>query len=159
MIRYALKCAQGHTFDSWFQSAEAYEALAGRGLVSCAICGSAEVKKALMSPGVAVGDAVAAPVASSAAEPPSAPAAPRQPGPLSAPAHPAEQVLRAIRKHLAENSTYVGKRFADEARAMHLGERDASAIHGEASVEDARALIEDGIEIAPLPILPPDKTN
>ncbi|AHM04399.1 hypothetical protein roselon_02048 [Roseibacterium elongatum DSM 19469] len=157
MIRYALKCAEGHNFESWFQSAEAFETLADRRLVSCAVCGSSDVKKALMAPGVAVGEATAPPQDQAAPATSAAPAP--EAGPLSAPQHPAEQVLRAIRKHLAENSTYVGPRFAEEARAMHLGDRDQAAIHGEASTEEARALIEDGIEIAPLPVLPPDKAN
>lgn len=147
MIRYALKCSQDHSFESWFQSAAAYDALADKGLVSCAICGGTEVTKALMAPRVSGVDAP---------EPVAAPAPAR---PLSEPAHPAEQMLRALREHLAKNSTYVGGRFAAEARAMHLGEADARPIHGEAKPEEARALIEEGIPIAPLPILPPDKTN
>jgi hypothetical protein len=68
-------------------------------------------------------------------------------------------MLRALREHLKKNSTYVGGRFAQEARAMHLGEADERAIHGEASPAEAKALIEEGVPIAPLPILPPDKTN
>ncbi|PWK59589.1 DUF1178 family protein [Roseicyclus mahoneyensis] len=144
MIRYALRCSQDHSFDSWFQSAAAYDALAAKGLVSCAICGGSEVTKALMAPRVAGTDA---------------PEAPLPARPLSEPAHPAEQMLRVLKEHLAKNSTYVGGRFASEARAMHLGEADARPIHGEAAPEEARALIEEGIAIAPLPILPPDKTN
>lgn len=144
MIRYTLKCSDGHSFESWFQSADAFDALAAKGLVSCAICGGTEVSKALMAPRVAGTDA-----------PDPVPA----PRPLSQPAHPAEQMLRALKEHLSKNSTYVGGRFASEARAMHLGEADARPIHGEAAPEEARALIEEGIPIAPLPILPPDKTN
>ena len=147
MIRYALKCAEGHGFESWFQSADAYEALASKGLVSCAICGGTEVTKALMAPRVSA-------VEDAPAEPATVPERP-----LSAPAHPAEQMLRALREHLRKTSTYVGGRFAQEARAMHLGEAEERAIHGEASPAEARALIEEGVPIAPLPILPPDKTN
>jgi hypothetical protein len=144
MIRYALRCAENHSFDSWFQSAAAFDALAAKGLVSCAVCGGTEVTKALMAPRVAAPE-------EAAAAPPARP--------LSEPAHPAEQMLRALREHLVKNSTYVGGRFAQEARAMHLGEAEAHAIHGEANLEEARALLEEGIAIAPLPILPPDKTN
>lgn len=144
MIRYALRCSQDHSFESWFQSAAAYDALAEKGLVSCAICGGTDVTKALMAPRVSGTDA-----------PDPAPPARA----LSQPAHPAEQMLRALREHLAKNSTYVGGRFAAEARAMHLGETEERPIHGEAALEEARALIEEGIPIAPLPILPPDKTN
>lgn len=143
MIRYTLKCSQDHSFESWFQSAAAFDALAEKGLVSCAVCGGTDVTKALMAPRVSGTDAPE-PVAAR---------------PLSQPAHPAEQMLRALKEHLAKNSTYVGGRFASEARAMHLGEADARPIHGEAAPDEARALIEEGIPIAPLPILPPDKTN
>jgi hypothetical protein len=147
MIRYTLKCSDGHSFESWFQSADAYEALVAKGLVSCTICGSTEVTKALMSPRVSSIDGTPAEMSS----------APERP--LSAPAHSAEQMLRALREHLKTNSTYVGRRFAQEARAMHLGDSGERAIHGEASPAEARALIEEGVPIAPLPILPPDKTN
>lgn len=147
MIRYALKCTEGHSFESWFQSAEAYDALAAKGLMSCAVCGGTGVTKALMAPRV-----------SAAEGPETAPPAPPE-RPLSAPAHPAEQMLRTLREHLQKNSTYVGGRFAEEARAMHLGEADERAIHGEASPAEAKSLIEEGVPIAPLPILPPDKTN
>lgn len=142
MIRYALRCAEGHAFDSWFQSADAYDTLAGRGLVSCAVCGGREVSKAMMAPRVASGEA--GPDAAPGAAPPPA-------RPLSAPAHPAEQMLKALRARVEATSTYVGPRFAAEARAMHEGTRDAGVIHGEASLEEARALLEDGIPVAPLP--------
>jgi hypothetical protein len=68
-------------------------------------------------------------------------------------------MLRALRAHLEKNSTYVGKRFAQEARAMHLGEREETSIHGEATPEEARALIEEGVPVAPLPLPPRGKTN
>lgn len=152
MIRYTLKCADGHSFDSWFQSADAFDTLAAKGLVSCAICGGGDVAKALMAPRVAVHDAPVAPVANAAPD-----AVPARP--LSEPSHPAEAMLRAMRAHLAQNSTYVGGRFADEARAMHLGETEERMIHGEAKPDEARALIEEGIPIAPLPFLPPGKAN
>lgn len=152
MIRYTLKCADGHSFESWFQSADAFDGLVGRGLLSCAVCGGSDVSKALMAPRVAVHDApIAAPAATAEDTTPARP--------LSDPANPAEQMLRAMRAHLAQNSTYVGGRFADEARAMHLGESTERMIHGEAKPEEARALIEEGIPIAPLPFVPPDKAN
>lgn len=141
MIRYSLQCAQGHAFDSWFQSAGAYDVLAERGLVACAVCGGGEVTKAMMAPRVG-----AAPEA-------------RSERPLSRPASPAEQAMKALRDHVEKNSTYVGGRFAAEARAMHLGERDQAPIHGEARPDEARALIEEGVPIAPLPMLPPGRSN
>jgi hypothetical protein len=164
MIRYTLTCADGHRFESWFQSGHAFDALAAKGLVSCAICGGVDVTKALMTPRVASQDAPD-PVQSAAqsAVPTSAPAGvadDRPPlRPLSAPSTPAETMLRAMRAHLAQNSTYVGGAFVAEARAMHLGETQERMIHGEAKPEEARALIDEGIPIVPLPFVPPDKTN
>jgi hypothetical protein len=147
MIRYALKCAGDHRFDSWFQSAAAYDSLAGAGHVACPVCGETKVEKAIMAPRVANGDSTPAPVAKER--------------PLSGPAHSAEQMLKALREHVEKNSTYVGKRFAAEARAMHLGEKAEGAIHGEASPDEARALIDEGVPIAPLPfrVGPRDKSN
>lgn len=152
MIRYALKCADGHSFESWFQSADAFDSLSAKGLVSCALCGGSDVSKAMMAPRVAQPDLPEALPVPSVQDAPA-------PRPLSTPSHPGEQMLRAMREHLARHSTYVGGRFVDEARAMHLGESEERMIHGEARPEDARALIEEGIPIAPLPFLPPDKAN
>lgn len=149
MIRYALKCAGDHRFESWFQSADAFDSLAAAGHVSCPICGTTDVGKAIMAPRVASGGADADGAS---------PGADTPPRPLSGPAHPAEQMLRALRAHVEKHSTYVGKRFAAEARAMHVGERPEGAIHGEATAEEARALLEDGVPIAPLP-LPPGSTG
>ncbi len=152
MIRYALKCAGDHRFESWFQSASAFDALAERGHVACPICGGTDVEKAVMAPRVSKSDAAPPP----AQESPQ-PQVPDRP--LSGPSHPAEQMLKALRTHLEKNSTYVGKRFASEARAMHLGDKTETPIHGEASPEEARALIEDGVPILPVPIPVPGKSN
>jgi hypothetical protein len=156
MIRYALKCSAGHGFESWFQSADAFETLAARGMVACAICGDTDVTKALMAPPVAAAQAEAAPAPASA---PATAAPSDTERPLGSPKHPAEQALRALREHLSKTSTYVGGRFVHEARAMHLGEAEARPIHGEATPQDARALIEEGLPVAPVPIVPPDKAN
>jgi hypothetical protein len=148
MIRYALKCAEDHRFESWFQSASAFDALADRGHVTCPVCGSAKVEKAIMAPRVATAEKV--------------PAAPRDntpERPLGASAHPAEQVLRRLREHIEKTSTYVGDRFASEARAMHLGDKDHAPIHGQASPEEAKSLLEDGVPILPVPIPVPGKSN
>ena len=149
MIRYALKCAEGHSFESWFQSADAFDGLAAKGLVSCAICGGTDVKKALMAPKVAA-DQTSEAVAE----------APVPAKPLSAPpTHPAEQMLRALKEHVEKTSTYVGGNFASEARAMHLGETPEKPIHGEANAAEAKALIEDGVPVLPLPVVPKDRAN
>ncbi len=152
MIRYDLRCADGHEFEAWFGSSAAYDDQAARGLVSCAICGSPKVAKALMAPRLPTRsnrkvDAPAHP-ASGGRE------APAQPM-LSAPV-PAEiaQKLAALRAEIEAKSTWVGRRFAEEARAMHLGEAETKPIHGEATGEEAKALIEEGVPVAPLPFLP-----
>ena len=140
MIRYNLSCDQGHDFDSWFQSAAAYDRLAGQGHVACALCGSTAVEKALMAPALRPTDRTEA-------------------APLAAPQSGLEQKLAALRAHIEETSDYVGLSFAAEARAMHDGLVPERAIHGEARPDEARRLIEDGIPVAPLPFLPKRQAN
>ncbi|UWQ96733.1 DUF1178 family protein [Rhodobacteraceae bacterium M385] len=148
MIRYAMKCGEGHRFESWFQSAEAFDGLADRGLLSCAICGGGDVSKAMMAPRV-TGEGAPDGEGASGAEV----------RPLSAPPHPAEAALRALREHVEKTSTDVGGNFAREARAMYLGDKPERPIYGQAKPEEARALIEDGVPILPLPGVPGDKSN
>ena len=141
MIQYALKCDKGHQFESWFQSASAFDALAKSGHLNCALCGSADVAKAVMSPRVSSNTAA-----------PSATA-------LSTPQSEAEKAISAMRKHVEENADYVGGSFAEEARSMYLGATPERAIYGEANGAEAKALIEDGVPVAPLPFLPNRKAN
>lgn len=145
MIQYSLKCSEGHSFESWFQSAAAFDKLSASGLVNCAICGGNQVEKAMMTPRVR-------PARSAAGSQDTE-------RPLSAPASPAEQMLAELRKNIEQNSDYVGKDFAAEARKMHLGETPERSIYGEARVEEAKALLEDGIPVSPLPFLPNRKAN
>ncbi|WP_323783416.1 DUF1178 family protein [Leisingera sp.] len=165
MIQYSLKCSEGHSFDSWFQSAAAFDKLAAAGLVSCAVCGGAQVEKAIMAPRVRTGrkavSAVGEPEQQAArpAAPEAAPAPPAGPGVLSRPAGKVEQAIADLRKKIEENSDYVGGSFVQEARAMHLGEAPERAIHGEAKLEDARELIEEGVPVLPLPFRPGRKSN
>jgi len=165
MIQYALKCAEGHSFDSWFQSASAYDKLAAAGMVTCAVCGSAKVEKAIMTPRVRTARNAVSPVGEAEVAPTQAPAPVPEPqpkaesGPLSAPASAAEQAMAEMRRKVEENSDYVGKDFATEARAMHLGEAPERSIYGEARLEEAKELIEEGIPVAPLPFMPNRKTN
>ncbi len=148
MIQYALKCADGHDFDSWFQSAEAFDKLAAAGLVQCAVCGGSKVEKAMMTPRVRPGRKAAKP-------------APEQmpDRPLSKPASAAEQAIAELRRKIEESSDYVGMNFASEARAIHQGEAPERPIYGEAKMDEARALIEEGVPVAPLPFMPNRKTN
>lgn len=131
MIRYSLKCTDGHAFDSWFQSADAFDALAARGLVTCAACGRDTVEKALMAPKV---------------------------GTLSTPVSDVEKKIAALRRKVESEATYVGGRFAEEARAIH-GTQGDKAIYGEANAAEVKSLLEDGVPIAPLPFLPKSKAN
>jgi hypothetical protein len=150
MIQYTLKCANGHEFDSWFQSAAAFDRLVSTGMVSCVVCGGAEVEKAIMTPRVRT--------ARRAVTGPQTPQKPT-PGPLSQPASPAEQAMAELRKKVEEKADYVGKDFATEARAMHDGETPTRSIYGEAKMEEAKQLIEDGVPVMPLPFSPGRKTN
>lgn len=150
MIRYDLKCADGHHFEAWFASADAYADLEARGLLSCALCGGDRVEKALMAPGVPR-KANAAPEAG-----PGAPAGgpPNGGAPmLNAPVPPEiEAKLAALRKEIETKSDYMGADFATEARKIHTGDADARSIWGEATGAEAKALLEDGVPIAPLPV-------
>lgn len=144
MIRYSLKCVADHSFESWFQSASAFDALADAGHVTCPICGSAEISKTLMAPAVTPARNAATPTIAR---------------PLSTPANPKEQALAALRAEVEANSAYVGKDFVTEARKMHEGTAPTRAIHGEARLEEAKKLVEDGVPVMPLPFLPPRKLN
>lgn len=150
MIQFTLKCAQDHSFDSWFQSASAFEKLKSAGMITCAICGSSDVEKAIMAPRVRASRKKAAVPAT---------ITPPENLPLSTPKGTAEQALAELKKHVQENSEYVGNTFATEARAMHDGDAPERAIYGEASIDEAKTLIEDGIKVAPLPFIPAKKTN
>lgn len=134
MIRYALRCDKKHDFEGWFRSADEFERLRGAGQIACTTCGTVAVEKALMAP--------ALPARKPAAAPP-------------ADVPPLEKLRQLVEKH----SSYVGPRFASEARAMHEGHVPERPIHGEANLQEARQLLEDGIAVAPLPFTPRQKMN
>lgn len=138
MIRYALRCDKAHTFDSWFGSSADFDRLLAAGHVSCAICGSPSVTKELMAPAVST----AGPAAQSTAVPER---------PLSAPASPAEQAVAELRRKIEAQAENVGRNFASEARRIHSGEAPQRPIIGEARPSDAKALLDEGIPVAPLP--------
>lgn len=143
MICYTLKCAENHRFDSWFQSANAYDKLMAAGMVTCSVCGALGVEKTIMAPQVRT--------ARKQPKTEPEPEAAKTEGPLSAPASPAEQALTEMRKLVEANSEDVGDSFASEARAIHDGDAPERSIYGQAKPEDAKALVEDGIQVAPLP--------
>ncbi|RTL53754.1 MAG: DUF1178 family protein [Bradyrhizobiaceae bacterium] len=162
MIRYALRCECGHAFDSWFADSAAYDRQHERGLVTCPVCDSANVEKAIMAPRLAKGDRARKaggdnrdvidnlPTVQTSAEP----AAPLMMAP-----HEREIVakLRELREHVTKTAEDVGSRFPNEARKMHYGDTEHRAIYGEATKDEARELIEEGIEVLPLPVLPDDR--
>ncbi|MGC4251939.1 MAG: DUF1178 family protein [Sphingobium sp.] len=158
MIVFDLKCeGQGHVFEAWFGSSADFEDQKARGLLSCPMCGDARVAKALMAPAVAAkGNSRSV-----------APTAPVEDAPVPM-GNADEGRMRALMQAMAdaqakalEGSTWVGRAFAEQARAMHYGEQDRASIHGEVAPEEARALISEGVEVAPLPfpIIPPEVQN
>lgn len=163
MIRYSLRCDKGHVFESWFQSSSAYESQVRRKLVSCPQCDSVKVEKAIMAPqivgkkgrGRAPEPAAAEPAASNLpAETTSADA----PTPLlMAQERELRAKLKELRDHIVKTADNVGERFPEQARAMHYGDMEHRPIYGEASPAEAKALIDEGIEVAPLPVLPDDR--
>lgn len=140
MIRYSLVCDQGHDFEAWFSSSSDFDGQAEAGLVSCVVCGSTAVKRALMAPSVSTGRAKEKTRALM----------------LESAHREAAAKIREIVATIRANSEDVGEKFPEEARKIHYGEADARGLIGRATAEEARALIEEGIEIAPLPLLPDD---
>ncbi len=164
MIRYSLRCEHDHTFESWFQDSAAYGSQVRRKLVSCPVCGSAKVEKAIMAPRIVSKKTrerqepvpVPAPKEAAPAE------APHTPAPASTPLMMAQErelraKLKELRDHIVKNADNVGEKFPNEARKMHYGEIEHRPIYGEASPEEARALIDEGVEVSPLPVLPEDR--
>jgi hypothetical protein len=156
MIHYHLRCERGHAFESWFQSSSAYEAQEKRKLVNCPTCGSTKVERAIMAPQIVSKKGRETPVpapaaaASDAATPASTPLLMAQERELRA-------KLKELRDHIVKNADNVGERFPNEARKMHYGDIEHRPIYGEASPDEARALIEEGVDVAPLPVLPNDR--
>lgn len=150
MIKYRLACAKDHEFEVWFKSSDACDAQIARGVVNCPTCGTAEVAKAPMAPSVAKRERTRASAPSEAG--PAQPEAPRQ---RQIPAE-VLQVLREMRRDVEQRTEYVGSRFSEEARRMHYKESAARPIHGEATLDEARQLAEEGIDFLPLPRLPED---
>lgn len=144
MIRYDLICDQGHPFDGWFRDSAAYDQQAQGGFVSCSVCGSAKVEKQLMAPGLPV-------KSNRKAQAPQTMVA--SPDPRAAQMM---ALMRELRKQVEANADYVGDKFAEEARKIHYKEAEKRGIYGEATPDDAKALIEEGIEVHPLPRLPED---
>ncbi|WP_313804741.1 DUF1178 family protein [Sphingobium sp.] len=160
MIVFDLKCeSQGHVFEAWFGSSADYEDQKARGLLSCPFCGDDRIGKALMAPAVAPKGNSRRDVPVAAASSDSASIA-MGAGEEAKMRELVEALAEAQQKAL-EDSTWVGRGFAEQARAMHYGEQDRSSIHGEVALDEARALIAEGVEVAPLPfpVIPPEAKN
>ncbi|NNE88764.1 MAG: DUF1178 family protein [Silicimonas sp.] len=151
MIRYALKCGNDHSFESWFKTADAFESLIAAGMVTCPDCGSDSVQKTLMAPGVRS--------SRKKATPQDLMSKPSESAMTNAPDPKLVEAIKTLRDHVEKNSDYVGTKFAEEARAMHDGDTPHRPIYGEAKAEDAKKLIEDGVPAMPLPFIPRQKTN
>ena len=151
MIKYALACDKGHSFESWFADSAAYDKQAKRGLVTCPQCGSAKVEKAIMAPRVS-GARTRSDSQEITVAPEKAPVAVMSP---------VEQELRAklkeLREHIVKNADNVGEKFPEEARKIHYGETEHRSIYGVASIEDAKELAEEGIDVHPIPLLPDER--
>jgi hypothetical protein len=157
MIRYTLRCDHGHAFESWFQNSAAYEAQEKRKLVSCPVCGSAKVERAIMAPQI-----VSKKARDSAASAPAPATEVAVKAPASTPLLMAQErelraKLKELRDHIVKTADNVGERFPNEARKMHYGDIEHRPIYGEASPDEARSLIEEGVEVTPLPVLPDDR--
>jgi hypothetical protein len=157
MIQFTLKCDAGHSYDSWFKSSEAFDGLRASGHLSCAVCGSASVEKALMAPRIAAASAGDGPARGGDAAGDDAQSAGR--AVAMAPDARMRKALAALRREVEARSDYVGDAFAREARAMHLGEAPERPIYGEARPAEAKALIEDGVPVLPLPFRPSRKAH
>lgn len=161
MIVFDLTCSQGHRFEGWFGSSADFDRQRESGLLSCPQCDSVDVTKAPMAPAVPLKGNQRPASGTPAVQPGPVPAQGVANVPMPPEVQQALVKLAEAQARALANSTWVGKRFADDARAMHYGERDPAPIHGEASPAEARQLLEEGIEVAPLPfpVAPPDELN
>lgn len=140
MIRFSLHCEREHEFDGWFRNGDDFDTQKKRGFVSCPVCNSSKVEKALMAPSVSTGRK-------------------REQIALAMGEEQRKMLaqLKELSRKVRENADYVGDKFAEEARKIHFGESDPRGIYGEASVEEVKSLLEDGVDFMPLPELPEDR--
>ncbi len=165
MIKYSLVCEKSHDFESWFPNSDSFDTQVKRGFVECPFCQSRKVSKALMAPNVSTSrrrkaahlrDIAPPPTAEAPANIPAvSPAPPQQPvALLDEKQQQVRAMIRELHSKLTENSTDVGSSFPAEARKMHDGDAAKRTIHGQATFEEAKALVEEGIPVLPLPSLP-----
>jgi hypothetical protein len=152
MIVFDLKCTTGHVFEAWFASSDAFQDQKARSLLSCPMCGASDIDKAVMAPNVPTKGNQRPEAGMNMVS--------------DAPAAPAEMKammtkIAAVQAEIIKNSQWVGRDFAQKARAMDAGVMDHALIHGQTSADEARELLEDGISVMPLliPVVPPEKQN
>lgn len=141
MIRYALICEHGHDFEGWFGASADFDDQAARGLLACPVCASQAVRKQIMAP------AVAGTKARTSGEAPDGRRAMMM------------EAMGQVRRHVEATFDYVGDRFAAEARSIHQGKAEERGIYGEASPAEVKALVADGVQVAPLPPPTPKKSQ
>ena len=139
MIKYSLICDNDHVFEAWFSDSESFEKQNKKNLISCLTCSSTKIKKDIMAPRISSGK--------------------QKNNILNQKKDKIEMILNKVRKHVESNFDYVGDKFADEARAIHYGEKEEREIYGETSIDDAVELIEEGINVEPLPGINPKIKN
>ena len=139
MIKYSLRCESDHVFEAWFSDSEGFEKQNKKNLISCLTCSSTKIKKDIMAPRISSGK--------------------QKTNRLNQKKDKVEMILNKVRKHVESNFDYVGDNFADEARAIHYGEKEEREIYGETSIDDAVELIEEGINVEPLPGINPKLKN
>jgi hypothetical protein len=139
MIKYSLICDNDHVFEAWFSDSESFEKQNKKNLISCLTCSSTKIKKDIMAPRISSGK--------------------QKTNRLNQKKDKIEMILNKVRKHVESNFDYVGDKFADEARAIHYGEKKEREIYGETSIDDAVELIEEGINVEPLPGINPKIKN
>ncbi len=140
MIRFSLICDHDHEFEAWFRSNDDFDTQKKRGFVDCPSCGSTKVEKALMAPAVSTGrkrETIALAMNEMQKK--------------------AMAEMKALSEKIRENADYVGDKFAEEARKIHFGETDARGIYGEATLDEAKSLAEDGVGFMPIPVFPEDR--
>jgi hypothetical protein len=140
LICFSLHCERDHAFEAWFRNNDDFESQQKRGFVECPECGSHRVSKALMAPAVSTGrkkEKIALAMGEAQKQ--------------------AMAQLKTLSEKMREKADYVGDKFAEEARKIHFGEVEARGIYGEATPEEARGLIEDGVEFMPIPVFPVDR--
>jgi hypothetical protein len=142
LINFSLICDSEHEFDGWFSSSDDFDNQLKRGLLTCPICDSAKISKSLMSPSVSTGRQKEKVALAN----------------MTATHKEVAEQLKVLRNKMTDGAEDVGRRFPEEARKIHYGETEKRGIYGEANQEEVTSLVEEGVEIVPLPNLP-DEAN